>query len=96
MLNVARFAFALRLGDGTDPVEPLLSALTDLLGACTAIVDARSDDACPDSVKRIATVQLGRWIWDRSLERGFSDAWERSGAAELIAGWRHISTVEEN
>ena len=95
MLNVAGFAFALRLGDGTDPVEPLLSSLDDLLGACTAIVDARADDSCPQAVQNIATIQLGRWLWDRSIERGFSDAWERSGAAELIASWRNISTVEE-
>ena len=32
MLDVARFAFALRLGDGTDPAEPLLSALTEPFG----------------------------------------------------------------
>ena len=96
MLDVARFAFALRLGDGNVPSEPLLSALTDLLGACTSIVDARVDNSCPQSVQNIATIQLGRWLWDRSLERGFSDAWERSGAESLVAGWRHLSVVEES
>ena len=88
-VTLGQLAAALRLTDGSDPVEPQLSILTRLKGVADAHVEKVAPDA-PDTIKDEATIRMCGYMYDAPPAAGgdrYANAWRNSGAGALVARW---------
>ena len=88
-VTIGQLAAALRLTDGSEPVEPQLSILNRLMGVAEAHVDLLAPDA-PVAVKAEAVIRMVGYMFDAPPAPGgdrYANAWRNSGAGALVARW---------
>ena len=96
-ITIAELSKAIR-ASVDDPVEPILSDVTRLFNACTAIVERYAPTA-PVAIKDLAIVQLAAYLYDApSNQRRFTtSALRESGASSLLSSYRlHSLGAEES
>ena len=88
-VTVGQLAAALRVTQGENPAEPLLSELTRLLGVGQALVDLWAP-AAPVVVKDEALVLVAGYLFDKPSSpsgRAYANAFSASGAQALLSPW---------
>ena len=89
-VTVGQLAAALRVTQGENPAEPLLSELTRLLGVGQALVDLWAP-AAPTIIKDEAVVLVAGYLFDKPSSpasgRAYANAFGSSGAQALLSPW---------
>ena len=88
-VSIGELAVALRLTDGSEPVEPQLSILNRLMGVAEAHVTLLAPNA-PVAVRDEATIRMAAYMFDSPPAPGgdrHANAWRNSGAGALVARW---------
>ena len=88
-VTVGQLAAALRVTQGENPAEPLLSELTRLLGVGQALVDLWAP-AAPTVIKDEAVVLVAGYLFDKPSSpsgRAYANAFSASGAQALLSPW---------
>ena len=88
-VTVGQLAAALRLTDGSDPIEPQLSILNRLMGVAEAMIDQIVPDA-PEAIQDELAIRFAGYLYDQPSAgrgEGYANAWRNSGAASLAARW---------
>ena len=88
-ISVEEVAVAIRAAGDVDSVPPpIVTVITVLLGAASAIVIEHASQA-PDAVHNVAVIRLVGWLYDADPSEARSgQALRMSGAQSLLAGWR--------
>ena len=89
-LTVAELAVHARISSDptTDPPEPYLGIFTDILDACTPILEDYAGADTPQATLDLAAVQMAAYINDKpSFTRRPALAFQYSGAEALLSNW---------
>lgn len=89
-VTIGQLAAALRITDGTDPIDPELTILTRLAAVADAFNELLAPKA-PEVIRDEAKIRFCAYLFDApTAGRGdfYGNGWRNSGAAGLVSRWQ--------